>query len=239
MLLSAKQLKKSYRGRAVVAGVNIQLAAGQVVGLLGPNGAGKTSTFYMLTGLVRPDSGQVFMGDEEVTQWPMHRRARAGLGYLPQEASIFRGLSVEENLLMVAQTLAIPKAQQEERVHKRLEALGLLRIAHSRAYELSGGERRRVEIARSLILEPHFMLLDEPFSGVDPISVQDVQALILKLKSEGIGILITDHNVRETLSIVDHAYLLYEGRVLFSGPAHTLIEDPSARKLYLGSAFKL
>lgn len=239
MNLQAQQLKKTYAKRSVVDGVDLVLKPGEIVGLLGPNGAGKTSTFYMLTGLVRPDSGQVRLQDTVITRWPLYKRARRGLSYLPQEASIFRGLSVEDNLRAVAQTLSISREEQMHRVRKRLRDLGLEAIAQSKAYQLSGGERRRVEIARALILEPLFILMDEPFSGVDPISIQEVQRLVVSLKQQGIGVLITDHNVRETLRIVDRAYLLYEGRVLFSGSADALAADPQARSLYLGSDFSL
>lgn len=237
--ISTEDLVKVYSRRRVVDGVNIHVEAGEIVGLLGPNGAGKTTSFYMIVGLVPVTSGQVRIGEENVTRMPMHLRARRGIGYLPQEASVFRKLTVEQNIRAIAETLPIGRKERTEVVERHLEELSLSHLAGQKAYTLSGGERRRLEISRALVTRPRFLLMDEPFSGVDPISVADVQEIVLELKHRGIGILITDHNVRETLRIVDRAYLIYEGRVLTEGDGEFLINDPQSRKLYLGENFNL
>ena len=237
--LSGRNLFKRYGKRTVVSDVSIEVKKGEVVGLLGPNGAGKTTTFYMVTGMIRPNSGAVFLGDEEITRSPMYKRARSGIGYLPQEASIFRKLSVEDNLRLVCETLDISKADQEAKLENLLEELSITHVRKNRGHQLSGGERRRTEIARALVTDPDFILLDEPFAGVDPIAVEDIQQIVLTLKTKGIGVLITDHNVHETLSITDRSYLLFQGKILLSGNAEFLANDEQARKLYLGSNFKL
>ena len=238
MILSAQELVKSYGDRTVVDGVDFSLSDGEIVGLLGPNGAGKTTSFYMMIGLVEPTSGHVFLDEQEITNYPLYRRARLGIGYLPQEPSIFRKLTVYDNLLAVAEQLKIPNKERQERVNSALRELRIGHVAKQKAYTLSGGERRRLEIARTLLLQPKFLLMDEPFSGVDPISVSDLQKIIISLKKKGIGVLITDHNVRETLSIVDRAYLIHAGRVLCSGDREKLLQDESSRKFYLGDDFK-
>ncbi len=237
--IATEDLVKVYSRRRVVDGVNIHVDAGEIVGLLGPNGAGKTTSFYMIVGLVPVTSGKVRIGDEVVTRMPMHLRARRGIGYLPQEASVFRKLTVEQNIRAIAETLPIGRKERAEVVERHLEELSLSHLARQKAYTLSGGERRRLEISRALVTRPRFLLMDEPFSGVDPISVADVQEIVLELKKRGIGILITDHNVRETLRIVDRAYLIYEGKVLTEGDGEFLINDPQSRKLYLGENFNL
>lgn len=237
--ISARELVKEYGKRRVVNGVNLNLSAGEVVGLLGPNGAGKTTSFYMIMGLVPVTSGCVFLGNEDITNVPMYKRARRGIGYLPQEASIFRKLSVEENIMAVAETLPIPRKELKDFVLAMLDELELTKLAKQKAYTLSGGERRRLEITRALTVRPKFLLMDEPFSGVDPISVAEVQHIILSLKSKNIGVLITDHNVRETLSIVDRAYLIHEGKVLSQGTSDFLVNDELSRKFYLGDSFKM
>ena len=240
-VLQAEGLRKVYSGRPVVESVSLTVLPGEVVGLLGPNGAGKTTTFYMIAGLVPPDSGQVRMGDRNVTRMPMHKRARYGLGYLPQEESIFRKLSVEQNLLAVLETRRdLSRKERRERCDELLERFGITEVRRSSALTLSGGEKRRLSIARSLCTDPSLLMLDEPFSGVDPIAVLDIQEIIQQLRSDyGISLLITDHNVRETLQIVDRAYLLLEGRVVLEGQSEKLAEDPVARRHYLGENFSM
>jgi lipopolysaccharide export system ATP-binding protein len=238
-LLCSTQLVKQYGGRFVVKGVDIQVGAGEVVGLLGPNGAGKTTTFYMMVGLVPPTSGQVYLRGEDVTEMPMYRRARRGIGYLPQEESIFRRMTVEENLLAILETLPLTPEDRMERCENLLIDFGLQVVRKNQALTLSGGEKRRLSIARALVTSPSVILLDEPFSGVDPMAVYDIQQIILTLRQQGLGILITDHNVRETLSVVDRAYLICEGRVEAQGSSEYLINDPKTRELYLGPRFSL
>jgi lipopolysaccharide export system ATP-binding protein len=238
-VLATEQLVKTYDGRAVVNGVNINVGAGQIVGLLGPNGAGKTTSFYMIVGLVRPDSGRVLFSGTDVTDYPMHKRARLGMGYLPQEESIFRKLTVEQNILAILETLPLSKQQRKHRCEELLHQFGIEKIAKNTALTLSGGEKRRLTIARSLVTNPTLLMLDEPFSGVDPIAVYDVQQIVVNLRKSGLAILITDHNVRETLSIVDRAYLIYEGRVESEGTKDFLINDPISRQLYLGERFRM
>jgi len=238
-LIQTHGLVKQYGGRRVVNGVDIHVRAGEVVGLLGKNGAGKTTTFYMIVGLVAPTLGQVYMGDEDVTRMPMYRRARRGIGYLPQEESIFRKLTVEENLLAILETLPITEEEREARCDELLRDFGLEHVRENVAITLSGGEKRRVTIARALVTSPTLLLLDEPFSGVDPMAVHDIQEIILHLKERGLGVLITDHNVRETLSVVDRAYIIDEGRVLSEGSREFLLNDPIAREIYLGHRFSM
>jgi lipopolysaccharide export system ATP-binding protein len=237
--LSTQNLRKVYRGRAVVNQVSIEVQPGCVVGLLGPNGAGKTTTFYMVVGLTPPDAGRVFLGSEDITDLPMYVRAQRGISYLPQEPSIFRKMSVEDNLRAIFETLDLPHAEQERRIEVLIEDLGLGRVRKSPGYTLSGGERRRVEIARALVIDPWYILLDEPFAGIDPIAVLDIQGIIRHLRSMGIGILITDHNVRETLKITDSAYIINNGEILRSGTPAELSGDPEVRKIYLGEEFRL
>jgi lipopolysaccharide export system ATP-binding protein len=239
LLIQTHGLVKQYGGRRVVNGVDIHVRAGEVVGLLGKNGAGKTTTFYMIVGLVPPTEGHVYMGEEEVTHMPMYRRARRGIGYLPQEESIFRKLTVEENLLAILETLPLTEAEREARCDELLHDFGLEHVRENIAITLSGGEKRRVTIARALVTSPTLLLLDEPFSGVDPMAVHDIQEIILHLKERGLGVLITDHNVRETLSVVDRAYIIDEGRVLSQGSGQFLINDPVAREIYLGHRFSM
>lgn len=236
--LKAISLRKSYRKREVVRGFSMNVLSGEIVGLLGPNGAGKTTTFSMIAGFVRPTEGRMELNGKDITRLAPHRRAREGLIYLPQESSVFRKLSVEDNIRAIAQTLKISRKEEDELVELRLEELGLTSLAKQKANTLSGGERRRLEITRALVLSPSFLLLDEPFSGVDPKSVSEVNKIIIGLKSKGMGILITDHNVRETLRVVDRAYLLYEGEVLAHGDADFLISDPETRRKYLGEDFE-
>jgi lipopolysaccharide export system ATP-binding protein len=238
-LIQTRGLVKQYGGRRVVNGVDIHVRAGEVVGLLGKNGAGKTTTFYMIVGLVPPTEGHVHMGEEDVTGMPMYRRARRGIGYLPQEESIFRKLSVEDNLLAILETLPLTEDEREARCDQLLKDFGLEHVRENIALTLSGGEKRRVTIARALVTEPSLLLLDEPFSGVDPMAVHDIQEIILHLKERGLGVLITDHNVRETLSVVDRAYIIDEGRVLSEGTREFLINDPIAREIYLGHRFSM
>ncbi len=237
--LQAVDLSKSYRGRKVVDDVELEIGQGEVVGLLGPNGAGKTTTFYILVGLARPDSGRVLLNDEEITDLPMYLRARSGISYLPQEPSVFRQLTSEENLLAVLETLPLTPEQQRDRLEELLAQMGLETVRTSKAYTLSGGERRRLEIARSLTLQPSFILLDEPFSGIDPLTVKDLQELIRDLAKSGIGVLITDHNVRETLSVTDRAYILKSGRIFRKGRPDELSNDAEVRRVYLGDHFRL
>lgn len=238
-LLYTEDLLKIYGKRKVVDKVSLKVKQGEIVGLLGPNGAGKTTSFYMITGLIRPNSGKIFLNDEEITRLPMYKRARRGIAYLPQEPSIFRKLTVEENLLAIMEVLGISRAERKERAKKLMQELGIDHLAHNKGYNLSGGERRRTEIARTLVTQPKFILLDEPFAGVDPIAVQDIQNIVKTLKEKNIGVLITDHNVHETLSITDHSYLLFEGKILKEGTSEALANDPEARKLYLGDQFRL
>lgn len=238
-ILKSKDLVKIYSKRKVVNNVSVQVSQGEIVGLLGPNGAGKTTTFYMITGMIRPNAGEILIDEEVITDLPMFKRARRGVAYLPQEASIFRKLSVEENLLAIMQMIGTPKNERKKRTEQFLEELSITHIAKSKGYQLSGGERRRTEIARTLVTEPRFILLDEPFAGVDPIAVEDIQNIVHDLRNRNIGVLITDHNVHETLSITDRAYLLFEGRILKEGNAEFLAQDEEARKLYLGEKFKL
>ncbi len=237
--LRAEGLVKRYRKRAVVDGVSLSVAPGEIVGLLGPNGAGKTTTFYMIVGMARPDAGAIYLGERDITRLPMYRRARRGLGYLAQDASIFRHLSVEDNLHAVLQFQPVSRAERKERVEGLLQEFGLERVRRSKGYMLSGGERRRTEIARALATRPRFFLLDEPFAGVDPIAVEDIQSIVADLRARGIGVLITDHNVHETLAITDRAYLLYEGRILKHGTAEALASDEEVRRRYLGEKFTL
>src|SRR5213083_2836467 len=238
-LLVTEKLVKEYRQRRVVNGVSITVSAGEIVGLLGPNGAGKTTTFNIVVGLVRPDEGRVRFQEREVTRLPMHQRARLGIGYLTQEPSVFRKLTVEQNILAILETCAIDKLERQVRLKYLLDELDLARLARSMAYQLSGGEKRRLEITRALVTSPKLMLLDEPFSGIDPIAVYEVQKIVRRLKERGLGILITDHNVRETLRLVDRAYVIHHGEVLYEGAADQLVNDPKAREIYLGPEFNL
>lgn len=239
MQLTAEKLVKRYGPRAVVNDVSLSVDQGEIVGLLGPNGAGKTTTFYMITGMIKPNAGKVGLGDKNLTHLPMHRRARLGVGYLAQEPSVFRKLTVEENLLAILQMMPLTGAQRREKMTGLLEEFGIARLGKQKAHTLSGGERRRLEIARALVTDPKFILLDEPFAGIDPIAVQDIQSIVQKLKERNIGVLITDHNVYDTLAITDRAYLLYDGAILKAGDAQFLAEDAQARALYLGEKFKL
>ncbi len=237
--LRTEDLVKVYKKRKVVNQVSIDIEQGEIVGLLGPNGAGKTTMFYMIVGMIRPQSGKIYLGDQEITRQPMYKRARMGIGYLSQEQSIFRRLTVEQNILAILETLDISKEERANRLESLLMELNIAHLAKNKAYTLSGGERRRVEITRALVTQPKFILLDEPFAGVDPIAVEEIQNIVQSLKERGIGVLITDHNVHETLSITDRTYLLYDGLVLKSGTAELLASDPEAIKLYLGEKFKL
>lgn len=238
-VLHSVDLVKFYGRKQVVDHVSLEVSQGEIVGLLGPNGAGKTTTFYMLTGMIQATEGRIYIDEEEITRIPMYRRARMGIGYLSQEPSIFRKLTVKQNILAILQMLPISKKEKKQKLEKLLEELSISHLADNKAYTLSGGERRRVEITRTLVTDPKFILLDEPFAGIDPIAVGDLQTLVKDLKHRGIGVLVTDHNVHETLSITDRAYLLYEGRILKSGTSDFLAADPEARKLYLGETFKL
>ena len=237
--LQAKGLRKVYRGRAVVDGVDLSLNQGEIVGLLGPNGAGKTTSFYMIVGFITPDGGQVHLDGREISRLPMYKRARLGIGYLPQESSIFRQLSVEDNVMAILQSLKMGRRDRQRRRDELLEMMGVSHIRRNKGYELSGGERRRVEIARALVTEPKFMLLDEPFAGIDPIAVADLQTVVSQLKDQGLGVLITDHNVRETLNITDRAYILFEGRIEMAGTAAEVVSSDKARAIYLGEKFRL
>ncbi len=239
MILRTEHLVKKYKNRTVVKGVSFHVEQGEIVGLLGPNGAGKTTSFYMIVGLIVPNEGKIFLNDENITKEPMYRRAQKGIGYLAQEASVFRQLSVEDNIHAVLEMTELPKEEQRAKVETLLNEFGLQKIRKSLGIQLSGGERRRTEIARALAIDPKFILLDEPFAGVDPIAVEDIQEIVKKLKTKNIGVLITDHNVHETLSITDRAYLLYEGDILKYGTARELAEDEQVRKLYLGKNFEL
>ena len=242
-ILRTHELMKTYNKKKVVDRVSIEVKQGEIVGLLGPNGAGKTTTFYMTTGFIAPDAGHVYFEEDgalqDITHLPMYRRARLGIGYLPQEASIFRKLTVEENLMAILELTPLTKQEREKRLHDLLKEFNIARLAKQKAYTLSGGERRRVEIARALTTQPAFMLLDEPFVGIDPITVGDLKTMISALKERGIGILITDHNVRETLPIIERAYLMFDGKILVEGNSKQLLDDPKARELYLGHDFKI
>lgn len=237
--LKTQEISKSYRGRKVVDGVSVSVAVGEVVGLLGPNGAGKTTSFYMIVGLVTPDSGRILLDERDITPLAMFQRARVGISYLPQEPSVFRKLSVEDNLRAILETLPIPEHERRERLESLLEQMGLEKVRHNKGYMLSGGERRRVEIARSLSIQPEFLLLDEPFSGIDPIQVIELQKIIAALRTTGIGILITDHNVRETLAVTDRAYIINNGRIFRAGTPAALALDDEVRRVYLGEGFEL
>ena len=237
--LKSANLVKHYRKRAVVDDVSIKIEPGEVVGLLGPNGAGKTTTFYMIIGFVRPDSGQVFLGETNLSRWPMYRRSSQGIGYLPQEASVFRKMTVEDNIMAILEFRKLTRKQRKARLEELLSELDIAHLRKNRAYTLSGGERRRVEITRALVNEPKFILLDEPFAGIDPIAVEDIQKIISRLVERGLGVLVTDHNVRETLSICDRAYIMCDGKILKSGTSDYLANDPEARRVYLGEKFRL
>ena len=239
MELKIKNINKAYKGRQVVNNVSLELKEGEIVGLLGPNGAGKTTSFYMIVGLIKPENGSVFLNDKEITKTPMYKRSKMGIGYLPQEVSVFRKLSVEDNIMAILEMTSLSKKRRKERLEELISEFGLGHVRKTLGIKLSGGEKRRTEIARCLANEPSFILLDEPFAGVDPIAVEDIQRIVLKLKQKGIGILITDHNVQETLSIVDRAYLLFEGSILKSGSAEALAKDEQVKKVYLGQNFEL
>lgn len=239
MKLHTQEIKKTYKGRNVVKGVTVEVNQGEIVGLLGPNGAGKTTSFYMIVGLVKPDEGNVFLDDIDITNYPMYKRSQLGIGYLPQEVSVFRKLSVEDNIMSILELTKLNKAQRIERMEQLLEEFSLTKVRKNLGNRLSGGEKRRTEIARALATNPKFVLLDEPFAGVDPIAVEDIQSIVYDLKKRNIGILITDHNVQETLSITDRAYLLFEGSILKSGTAEELASDEQVRKVYLGQNFVL
>ena len=235
--LKIRNLVKSYRSRKVVNKVTLEIKQGEIIGLLGPNGAGKTTTFYMVVGLTRPDDGQVFLNDEDITNFPMHNRAKKGVSYLPQEPSVFRKLTVEENLLAVLESQKLSIFDRKKKARSLLRELNILHIKDSMAYSLSGGERRRVEISRALATSPKFILLDEPFAGIDPIAVSDIQSIVSQLKNRGIGVLITDHNVRETLNITDRAYIINEGQIISSGSPHQIVQDEKVKQIYLGDQF--
>jgi len=238
-ILRADRLRKRYKNRFVVDDVSVEVKQGEVVGLLGPNGAGKTTTFYIIVGMIKPTGGEVFIDGKEITREPMYRRARMGIGYLSQEASVFRKLTVRDNITAVLEMRKLPRLEVEERTEKLMQDFGIVHLAKNKGYTLSGGERRRTEIARALATEPKFILLDEPFAGIDPIAVEDIMRIVHDLKDRGIGVLVTDHNVHETLSITDRSYLLFEGKIIKSGSAEFLANDPEARRLYLGEKFKL
>jgi len=238
-ILRATGLRKVYRGRAVVDSIDLELTQGEVVGLLGPNGAGKTTSFYMIVGFIMPDGGSVHLDDRDISRMPMYKRARLGIGYLPQESSIFRQLTVEQNIMAVLQSRKMSRRDRHRRQDELLDLMGVAHIRRNKGFELSGGERRRVEIARSLVSEPKFMLLDEPFAGIDPIAVADLQAVVSQLRDQGLGVLITDHNVRETLAITDRAYVLFSGRIELAGTAEEIVVSDKAREIYLGEKFRL
>jgi lipopolysaccharide export system ATP-binding protein len=237
--LRAESLRKVYRGRAVVDGVDLQLRQGEIVGLLGPNGAGKTTSFYMIVGFITPDAGQVYLDDQRISRLPMYKRARLGIGYLPQESSIFRQLSVEDNVMAVLESRGLSRKDRQHRQDELLDMMSVTHIRKNKGYELSGGERRRVEIARALVTEPKFMLLDEPFAGIDPIAVADLQLVVAQLSEQGLGVLITDHNVRETLSITTRAYILFEGKIELAGTPQEIVSSDKAKEIYLGEKFRL
>ncbi len=237
--LKAEDLVKTYSRRRVVNGVSIDVQPGEVVGLLGPNGAGKTTTFYMIMGFIKPRSGEVFLGERRLTRYPMYKRARQGIGYLAQESSVFRKLSVEDNIMAILQFQRLPRKDRKARLEELLDELDIKHLRKSKAYTLSGGERRRLEITRALATEPSYLLLDEPFAGIDPIAVEDIQQIVMRLTEKGLGILITDHNVRETLSICNRAYIMCDGKILTSGNSDFLVNDPDARRIYLGEKFRL
>ncbi|HEC32501.1 MAG TPA: LPS export ABC transporter ATP-binding protein [Deltaproteobacteria bacterium] len=238
-VLETRDLVKSYRGRTVVNKVNLTVRSGEITGLLGPNGAGKTTTFYMMVGLIKPDSGQVLFDNKDITDLPMYLRARLGITYLPQEPSVFRKLTVSENIMAILETLKLSESARKERLKELLEELNISQLADSKAYELSGGERRRVEITRCLVISPYFMLLDEPFAGIDPLAVIDIQNIIRKLKEKGIGIIVSDHNVRETLKVCDRAYVMHQGEILEEGSPEKIANSTVARRFYLGDEFSL
>lgn len=238
-VLRTRRLEKRFRRVRAVADVSIEVGAGEIVGLLGPNGAGKTTTFRMIVGLLRPDSGLIQLDNTDITWMPMYQRARRGIAYLPQEPSVFQRMTVEENLRAIAETMDMSRAQQDKRVAQLLDDLGIARLAGNRAYTLSGGERRRTEIARALVADPRFFLLDEPFAGIDPLAIEDLQSIVISLRERGIGVLITDHNVRETLRITDHAYIISEGSVIRAGTPEEIAADPRVREVYLGGRFEL
>lgn len=239
MILRAEHLKKSYKRRLVVNDVSIEVKQGEIVGLLGPNGAGKTTSFYITVGLIQPEGGKVFLGDQEITDYPMYKRAQMGIGYLPQEASIFRKMSIEDNISAVLEMTTLSRQEQKKKLESLIEEFRLGHVRKSMGDVLSGGERRRTEIARALAVSPKFILLDEPFAGIDPIAVEDIQRIVTELKNKNIGVLITDHNVQETLSIIERAYLLFEGKILKSGSAEELAADETVRRVYLGQQFEL
>ncbi len=239
MSLATEGLVKIYGKRKVVDSVSLKVKRGQVIGLLGPNGAGKTTTFYMIVGMIGPDNGSIILEDEDITPLPMYRRAQKGIGYLPQEVSVFQKLTVQQNIMAILETMDIPKGERKKKALFLMDELGISKLARNRASTLSGGERRRVEITRTLAIEPKFMLLDEPFAGLDPITVEDIQNIVLRLKDKGLGVLITDHNVRGTLEITDYAYIMCEGEILIEGTAEFLANDPEAKKIYLGESFTL
>ena len=238
-LLKAENLVKAYGSRRVVDNLSLEVKPGEIVGLLGPNGAGKTTTFYMVVGLINPDKGRIVFNERNITKLPMYKRANCGIGYLSQESSVFRRLTVQENIMAVLEAVGVPRSERKKRLEKLLAELGISHLAKSKAYTLSGGERRRLEITRALVTEPSFILLDEPFSGIDPIAVFDAQQIIKELRDRGLGILLTDHSVRETLAITDRSYIMFEGRILISGTSDELISDPKAREIYLGEKFTM
>lgn len=238
-LLKTEKLAKAYGGRKVVNGLSLEVKRGEIVGLLGPNGAGKTTTFYMVVGLITPDDGQIIFNDKNITRFPMYKRANCGIGYLAQDSSVFRRLTVQENIMAILEAIGVPRQERKKRLEKLLSELDISHLAKNKAYTLSGGERRRLEITRALVTEPSFILLDEPFSGIDPIAVFEAQQIIKDLRDKGLGILLTDHSVRETLAITDRSYIMYEGKILISGTSQELISNPRAREIYLGEKFTM